>query len=63
MGLEGIAESMRYKDDLRAFGLADGDQVDLVSVYADGERRAPGFRAVPNTKSIVIRLEPAPASG
>ncbi|GAA1990655.1 hypothetical protein GCM10009838_62370 [Catenulispora subtropica] len=54
---------MRYKDDLRAFGLADGDQVDLVSVYADGERRAPGFRAVPNTKSIVIRLEPAPASG
>jgi molybdopterin-dependent oxidoreductase alpha subunit len=78
--------------DLKAFHLADGDLVDLVSVYSDGERRAPGFRVVsypiprgcaaayypetnvlapldsvadksntPNTKSIVIRLEPSAA--
>ena len=33
-------------DDLAAFGLADGDLVDLVSVWSDGERRAPAFRAV-----------------
>jgi len=76
--------------DVEAFHLAEGDLVDLVSVYADGERRAPGFRVVgypiprgcaaayypetnvlvpldstaetsntPNSKSIVIRLEPA----
>ena len=76
--------------DMREFGIGDGDLVDLVSVYPDGERRAPGFRAVkyptprgcaaayypetnvlvpldstaetsntPNSKSIVIRLEPA----
>ncbi len=32
--------------DLAARGLADGDLVDLVSVYADGERRASAFRAV-----------------
>jgi molybdopterin-dependent oxidoreductase alpha subunit len=34
------------EDDLRALHLADGDLVDLISVYPDGERRAPGFRAV-----------------
>ncbi len=33
-------------DDLRDRGLRDGDLVDLVSVWTDGERRAPGFRAV-----------------
>ena len=33
-------------DDLRALGLRDGQVVDLVSVWADGERRAPGFRIV-----------------
>ena len=33
--------------DLAALGLADGEQVDLVSVWHDGaERRAPGFRVV-----------------
>ncbi|MEU6282129.1 FdhF/YdeP family oxidoreductase [Streptomyces sp. NPDC047028] len=34
------------RDDLRDLHLHDGDLVDLVSVNADGERRAPGFRAV-----------------
>ncbi|NUP50739.1 MAG: FdhF/YdeP family oxidoreductase [Catenulispora sp.] len=34
------------EDDLRMFGVADGDLVDLISVYDDGERRARGFRAV-----------------
>jgi anaerobic selenocysteine-containing dehydrogenase len=33
-------------DDLRDRGLRDGDRVDLVSVWTDGERRAKGFRAV-----------------
>jgi molybdopterin-dependent oxidoreductase alpha subunit len=33
-------------EDLRERGLGDGDQVDLVSVWRDGERRAEGFRAV-----------------
>jgi len=33
-------------DDVRALGLRDGQVVDLVSVWADGERRAPGFRIV-----------------
>jgi molybdopterin-dependent oxidoreductase alpha subunit len=32
--------------DLRAFGVADGDLVDLVSVWHGEERRAKGFRAV-----------------
>lgn len=32
--------------DLADQGLRDADLVDLVSVYADGERRAPAFRAV-----------------
>jgi molybdopterin-dependent oxidoreductase alpha subunit len=32
--------------DLGELGLADGDLVDLVSVWSDGERRAPGFRLV-----------------
>jgi molybdopterin-dependent oxidoreductase alpha subunit len=32
--------------DLDAYGLHDGDLVDLVSVFSDGERRAPRFRAV-----------------
>jgi molybdopterin-dependent oxidoreductase alpha subunit len=80
-------------DDLRDLGLHDGELVDLVSDYPDGERRAPGFRATcyptprgcaaayfpeanvlvpldstaevsntPNTKSVVIRLEPAAAA-
>jgi molybdopterin-dependent oxidoreductase alpha subunit len=33
-------------DDLRDRGLRDGDHVDLVSVWRDGERRAKSFRAV-----------------
>ena len=33
-------------EDLDERGLADGDLVDLVSVWADGERRAPAFRVV-----------------
>jgi molybdopterin-dependent oxidoreductase alpha subunit len=33
-------------DDLRDRGLRDGDLVDLVSIWADGERRAERFRAV-----------------
>jgi molybdopterin-dependent oxidoreductase alpha subunit len=33
-------------EDLAAYGLTDGDVVDLVSVWSDGERRAPGFRVV-----------------
>jgi molybdopterin-dependent oxidoreductase alpha subunit len=33
-------------DDLAAYGLRDGDVVDVVSVFVDGERRAEGFRAV-----------------
>jgi molybdopterin-dependent oxidoreductase alpha subunit len=33
-------------DDLRQFGLADGDVVDLVSVWHDEERRAKAFRVV-----------------
>ena len=35
-----------HRDDLSARGLRDGDLVDLVSVWSDGERRAEGFRAV-----------------
>ncbi|MGK4585661.1 FdhF/YdeP family oxidoreductase [Kitasatospora sp. HPMI-4] len=35
-----------HADDLRGYGLRDGDLVDLVSVYRDGERRARNFRAV-----------------
>jgi molybdopterin-dependent oxidoreductase alpha subunit len=33
-------------DDLASFGLADGDLVDVVSVWTDGERRANAFRAI-----------------
>jgi molybdopterin-dependent oxidoreductase alpha subunit len=33
-------------EDLREHGLRDGDRLDLVSVWSDGERRASGFRAV-----------------
>jgi molybdopterin-dependent oxidoreductase alpha subunit len=33
-------------DDLAALGIADGEQVDLVSVWTDGERRAEDFRVV-----------------
>jgi molybdopterin-dependent oxidoreductase alpha subunit len=32
--------------DLTTLGFADGDIVDLVSVWSDGERRAPAFRVV-----------------
>lgn len=31
-------------EDLRTLGFSDGDLVDLVSVWRDGEREAPGFR-------------------
>jgi anaerobic selenocysteine-containing dehydrogenase len=34
------------EEDLLHLGVHDGDLVDLVSVYRDGERRAAGFRAV-----------------
>jgi molybdopterin-dependent oxidoreductase alpha subunit len=33
-------------DDLRTQGFGDGDLVDIVSVWSDGERRAKSFRAV-----------------
>jgi molybdopterin-dependent oxidoreductase alpha subunit len=33
-------------DDLAERGLTDGETVDLVSEWSDGERRAPGFRVV-----------------
>ena len=33
-------------DDLRSHGLHDGDLVDVVSVFSDGERRGRSFRAV-----------------
>lgn len=33
-------------DDLATVGLKDGDMVDIVSVWEDGERRAPNFRVV-----------------
>lgn len=33
-------------DDLRSYGLKDGDFVDVISVFTDGERRAKSFRAV-----------------
>jgi len=33
-------------DDLAARGLSDGDWVDLISVWSDGERYAKGFRTV-----------------
>ncbi|MDF9715539.1 FdhF/YdeP family oxidoreductase [Nocardioides sp. ChNu-153] len=36
-----------HPEDVRALGLADGDLVDLVSEWADGDRRAPDFRVVP----------------
>ncbi|MFW6775506.1 FdhF/YdeP family oxidoreductase [Nocardioides sp. CPCC 205120] len=35
-----------HPDDLREQGLADGDVVDLVSEWEDGDRRAPAFRVV-----------------
>jgi molybdopterin-dependent oxidoreductase alpha subunit len=46
--------------DLRSRGLADGDEVDLISVWKDGERRADGFRAVayPTTKGCVAAYFP-----
>jgi len=33
-------------DDLTEYGLSDGDTVDVISVWSDGERRAKAFRAV-----------------
>ena len=35
-----------HADDLAGFGLRDGDLVDIVSIWDDGERRASRFRAV-----------------
>ena len=35
-----------HADDLAGFGLRDGDLVDMVSIWDDGERRASRFRAV-----------------
>ncbi|MBB4689748.1 FdhF/YdeP family oxidoreductase [Amycolatopsis jiangsuensis] len=35
-----------HPEDLAALGVADGEIVDLVSEWLDGERRAPAFRAV-----------------
>jgi molybdopterin-dependent oxidoreductase alpha subunit len=37
---------MLNADDLRERGLMDGDVVDIISVWDDGERRAEGFRAI-----------------
>ena len=34
-------------DDLATLGFHDGEHVDLVSVWSDGERRAEDFRVVP----------------
>jgi molybdopterin-dependent oxidoreductase alpha subunit len=34
------------REDLVALGFSEGEIVDLVSVWSDGERRAPGFRIV-----------------
>jgi molybdopterin-dependent oxidoreductase alpha subunit len=46
--------------DLRSLGLEDGDKVDLISVWKDGERRANGFRAVayPTAKGCVATYFP-----
>jgi anaerobic selenocysteine-containing dehydrogenase len=46
--------------DLGSRGLHDGDKVDLISVWQDGERRADGFRAVayPTTKGCVAAYFP-----
>lgn len=46
--------------DLRSRGLTDGDEVDLISVWRDGERRADGFRAVayPTAKGCVAAYFP-----
>ncbi|MFD0594359.1 molybdopterin dinucleotide binding domain-containing protein [Catellatospora coxensis] len=33
-------------DDLTDLGVADGSMVDLISEWADGERRAPAFRVI-----------------
>ena len=33
-------------DDIQALGFADGDLVDLISIWPDGQRRAPRFRIV-----------------
>ncbi|MBF0808694.1 FdhF/YdeP family oxidoreductase [Rothia nasimurium] len=35
-----------HRDDIAALGLEDGSLVDIVSVWEDGERRAPNFRVV-----------------
>ncbi|MBM7051673.1 MULTISPECIES: FdhF/YdeP family oxidoreductase [unclassified Rothia (in: high G+C Gram-positive bacteria)] len=35
-----------HKDDIAAQGMRNGDLVDIVSVWEDGERRAPNFRVV-----------------
>ena len=40
------ASSSSARTTCASCGLADGDLVDLVSVWSDGERRAPGFRLV-----------------
>ncbi|WP_416978456.1 FdhF/YdeP family oxidoreductase [Streptomyces sp. T028] len=48
-------------EDARAFGLADGSYVDLVSEWRDGvERRAPGFRVVlyPTTRGCAAAYYP-----
>ncbi|MER5946777.1 FdhF/YdeP family oxidoreductase [Streptomyces sp. NPDC001904] len=47
-GIEGARRVvLAHADDLAELGFAEGDLVDLVSVWEDGvERRAPGFRAV-----------------
>jgi anaerobic selenocysteine-containing dehydrogenase len=34
------------RDDLAELGITDGAMVDIVSEWADGERRAPSFRVV-----------------
>lgn len=35
-----------HRDDIAALGLTNGSMVDIVSVWEDGERRAPNFRVV-----------------
>lgn len=46
-GIKGGRQVVFVNDeDLRSYGLSDGDYVDVVSVFSDKERRVRNFRAV-----------------